>query len=822
VTVLRDYAAALTQPTLTGVPSGFDEVVGFDGSLRGSWKGLAGLAVQLTPDDLSRADRNIRRFLADDGVTYARPGQVPGPWRLDPLPWVLSAEEWAPLEVGLAQRAELLNAIVVDLYGEQRLLREKLIPASLIFGHGGFVRPLVRRAAHDRRPLTVVGADLGRASDGSWLVLADRTQAPSGIGYAMENRRVISQVLPELYREAGLHRIRPFMSAIRSALMQSAEETSSDPRVVVLSPGTHSETAYDQANLAAALGFPLVQGNDLTVRDGNVYLRGYTSDEQVHVILRRVDANWSDPLELRADSQLGVAGLSEAVRRGNVRVVNGLGSGVLENPGLLPFLPAISEALLGESLRLPSVESWWCGDPESREHVLAHLDRMLVRPIDRQAVTASTPETLRAEILAAPHRFVGQSMPTLSQGPVLDDGRLAPRRFTLRTFTLRYGSAYRPMVGGLATSLVDSAANASVQPTKDVWVLKSSRDEPDQGLAGLLPVVGSQALPAVVPRALDDLYWFGRYSSRAEDTLRIVLVAHALAEDFVSRPYSIGGRAMGALLEVVAWLGGPPAVAGDVDRDLRSMLLDVQRLGSVAQSIDALREAAQDVRDQLSPDVWRAFSAFDRAAWDLARYEHGHQITESAGRMLNAVLALYGVTANMMRDDGWRMIRIGGWLERAHQVTRLLGVVSTRKGMDVDRTVLGNVLLAAESSVTHQRRYRGNVRARTVLELMLVDLENPRSLIFALTELADNLRALPASTGSTRPERLVDELLESVRAADLATLTALGGEHRPHLVRFLAQVESALQRIGDAITDIHLSVGPPMRPLFFSAMDAAE
>lgn len=821
MTVLRDYAAALTQPTLTGLASGFDEVVDADGALRGSWKGLAGLAVQLTPNDLTRAGRNIRRFLADDGVTYARPGQVSGPWQLDPLPWVLSAEEWAPLEVGLAQRAELLNAIVVDLYGEQRLLRERIVPSALIFGHGGFVRPLVRRLAHDMRPLTMVATDLGRAADGSWLVLADRTQAPSGIGYAMENRRVISQVLPELYREAGLHRIRPFVGAIRSALMQSADETSSDPRVVVLSPGSHSETAYDQANLAAALGFPLVQGSDLTVRDGHVYLRGYTSEERVDVILRRVDATWSDPLELRADSQLGVAGLSEAVRRGNVRVINGLGSGVLENPGLLPFLPAISEALLGESLRLPSVESWWCGDPDARDHVLAHLDRLQIRSIDRQGELATDPEQMRAQILSAPHRFVGQAVPTLSQAPVLADegGRLAPRRFALRTFTLRYGSAYRPMVGGLATSVVEG--KAQVQPTKDVWVLKASADDLDQGLAGLLPDVGSQAQPAVVPRALDDLFWFGRYSTRAEDTLRVILVAHALAEDFVSRPYSVGGRALAVLLDVISGLGGPP-VSEDVDRDLRSMLLDVQRLGSVAQSIDALRDVSQGVRDQLSPDVWRAFSAFDRAAWDLARFEYGHQVTESAGSMLNAVLALYGVTTNMMRDDGWRMIRIGGWLERAHQLSRLLRVVAVRKGLDVDRTVLSNLLVAAESSVTHQRRYRGNVRARTVLELMLLDLENPRSLVFALTELAANVRALPASTGSTRPERLVDELLETVRAADLSMLTALGGEQRPHLVQFLAHLEGSLQRIGDAIADVHASVGPPMRPLYFSGTDQAE
>lgn len=818
MTVLREYAAALSQPTLTTTASRYDEVVAPDGSLRASWKGLADLAVRLTPADLDRLDAEIRRFLNDDGVTYARPGQEPGPWQLDPVPLVISAEEWQPLEVGLAQRAELLNAILVDLYGAQRLLREGIVPAEVIFGHSGFVRTMARTAVNDPRPLVIAAADLGRTASGEWTVLADRAQAPSGIGYAIENRRVISQVLPELYREAGLHRVRPFLSAFRAALTQSAEADVADPRVVVLTPGTYSETSYDQANVAASLGFPLVRGSDLSVREGKVYLRGYAGAlEQVDVILRRVDASWSDPLELRADSQLGVPGLSEAVRRGTVRIVNGLGAGVLENPGLLPFLPAASEALLGESLRLPSVPTWWCGEPDSLAHVLANLDQLVIRAIDRPLdrpgadLAGLSPDTIREQVLAAPHRYVGQELLALSQAPTYTRGTgLQPQALTLRAFTLRSGSAYRPMVGGLASTQGTNPGDRDAA-SKDVWVLKTSPTDLDR--ADDLTLAAVQARPAVVPRALDDLFWFGRYTARTEDTLRLLLAAHALTEDYLTRPYSAGGKASAVMFDALASLAGVPPALSDADRHLRSVLLDATRAGSVAQSVSALRDCAQGVRDQLSLDVWKAFASFDRASWELVRHEHSYQVSESAGRMLNSTMALHGVTANMMRDEGWRMIHVGGRLEHALQITRLLRIVITRRGLDVDRMVFNQVLLAADSSVTHRRRYRGYVRPRTILDLLLDDPENPRSLVFALTEMRQHLGALKASTGSTHPERLLDELIEDCAQVDLTALTLLDGETRPHLVKHLDHVHRQLVRLSETVAAVHFEAGPQMRPL---------
>lgn len=822
MTLLRDYATGLGQPTLTqggsdGPPDPslerYDEVVGPDGSLRTPWKGLAEVATRIETDDLRRVAEEIERFLEDDGVTYSRPGERPGRWRLDPMPIIIDAAAWKDVEVGLAQRAELLNAVLADLYGDQTLLSSGVVPAAVVLGHRGFTRVMARASAGDPRPLVLSATDLGRDADGTWRALADRTQAPSGLGYALENRRVLSRVMPELYREADLHRMAPYLWALRSALLQSASGDLPDPRVVVLSPGLHSETYYDQAAIATNLGLPLVQGSDLVVRDGWVLMRTPQRLERVDVILRRVDAAWSDPLELRGDSQLGVAGLAEAVRRGRVRVVNGLGAGVLENPGLLPYLPAACEHLLGEPLRLASVPTWWCGDPDGLAYVLDHLDELVVRSIDGSDATlaGASPERIRLTVAARPHAFVGQQRMLLSQSPTLQGRTARPAEVTVRTFTLRFGSAYRPLLGGLATVRDGDRSVGS----KDVWILKEETSQPDQGLPDVMPMTAVRSLPATVPRVLDDMFWFGRYAERAEDMLRLVLATHVLVADYRTRPRTSGGISLDVLLGGVHRLAGLPPE--DVD-DLRSVLLDADRQGSAAHALAGLRDAMTSVRDQLSLDVWRAMGSVERATNVLLVSPHSHQVAESAGRMLTGVLALQGVTASMIRDAGWHMAGVGRHLERGLQVCHLLRLTTERRGLDVDREVLGAVLAAAESSVTHRRRYRDYVRPAGVLDLLLMDPENPRSLLFGLHRMREHLAAQPASTGSTRPERLLDDLIAEVEAADVSTLVAIGGVHRPHLVTFLDGTVGQLQRLADAIHDLHFATGP--RPRTFGALSA--
>ncbi|MET0784524.1 MAG: circularly permuted type 2 ATP-grasp protein [Leifsonia flava] len=832
MSLLRDYAAAIAQPTLPlhlqdGSGARFDEVVGPDGALRPAWKGMAAIAVELTPAELERIDIEITTLLADDGVTYGNPQAGAQPWRLDPMPLVVDAATWARLEVGLAQRAELLNAILADIYGEQRLLSEGIVPAAVVFGHAGFTRPVARTTGFDPHPLVLSSTDLGRDAAGEWHVLSDRVQAPSGLGYAMANRRVLSRVLPELYEQAGLHRMEPYFSAVRSALLQAAPVGVADPRVVVMSPGTLSETAYDQAFIANILGFPLVQGEDLVVQDGWVWMKpaGFPQvapHERVDVILRRVDAEWCDPLELRAGSKLGVAGLTEAVRRGRVRLVNGLGAGVLENPGLMPYMPAICERLLGEQLRLPSVLTRWCGDQDQRAEVLETLatepDAIIIRRIDGSAadLAALAPDTLSRLILAEPHRYVGQERLPLSQVPSWGDagrasGRANPSQVALRGFTVRDGSIYRPLVGGLATLVNDRKEAPS---TKDVWVLKGTPADPDQGIVEVTALPLTRAVPVLSPRAVEDLFWSGRYAERAEDLVRLVITASTHAEQLDYGPTTGGGAALRALIGSLQRLCGTRWL--DSDLELRSLLLDADRAGSAAHSLERLRDTLEGVRDQMSGDTWRAFGSTDRAMRAM-RASRRPQIAESASRMLGGILSLQGVTANMMRDDGWHAIEAGRHLERAMQVCTLLAATATQSlGVGTDRAVLGGVLMAAESSVTHRRRFRGSVRVADVLELLVADPDNPRSIAFCLARLREHLSQLAGSTGSTRPERLLEHLEEDVAAADIAALAVSVEGRRPQLEDFLAGTHSHLYRLGDAIVHLHFAAGPQPQPMLLA------
>ncbi|MCW2524238.1 MAG: hypothetical protein JWO63_2573, partial [Frankiales bacterium] len=366
----RDVLARYTGER--GADARRDEMLDSSSEIRPFWHGVGLALAELGPDGLQERRAAIARLLEDDGVSYRAHGSVrKQAWNLDPLPLLIDEPDWSRLEPGLVQRSELLDAILTDLYGQRRLIRDGLLPPELVFAHPGFLRAVDGIRLPGDRQLFLTAADLARDADGAWRVLTDRTQAPSGAGYAMENRSVLSRALPGLYRGTGVHRIAPFFRTMRQSLQRLAprRDDGQAPRVVLLSPGPDSETAFDQAFLSSLLGLPLTVAADLTVRDGRVWQRSMHRLERVDVILRRVDAGFCDPLELRPDSHLGVPGLLEAARNGAVSIVNPLGAGVLENPGLFAFLERICPVLLGEPLRLDSAQTWWCGEPSSASHV---------------------------------------------------------------------------------------------------------------------------------------------------------------------------------------------------------------------------------------------------------------------------------------------------------------------------------------------------------------------------------------------------------------------------------------------------------------------
>ena len=866
MTVLGRYLATASQTTTMDRKPVFDEFAAADGSVRQGWSSLLDGLDEFADKDLLQAQREVARLLEDDNVTYTpNPASAisiadepnghgsaaggptglvePQPWRLDPLPLILDDREWAGLEAGLVQRAELLDAIMADLYGARRLLARRLIPASAIFDHDEYLRPLVGSEAVAQQRLFLIAADLGRDSSGQWKVISDRTQAPSGAGYAMQNRRVVSRVIPEIYHQANLHRLTPFFQAMRLALVDAAPSAVEDPRVVVLSPGTHSETAFDQAFVASLLGFPLLEGSDLTVRDGRVWMRVLGKLEEVDVILRRVDSTWMDALELRPDSRLGVTGLMECVRQGTVSVLNNLGSGVLENPALLPFLPELSEQLLGQSLRLPSVDTWWCGDKNALSHTLNNLDSLVIRPISRghgrsvrgPALSTRQRELLADKIKAAPHRFVAQEVLNLSSAPTSDADRLVRRNVVLRSFAVRSGASYTAMLGGLARVADDTSERRGVlvtepngQLAKDVWVVGTEPVAAPRLVArarageeaGFVPAMSASI--AMVPRVLSDLYWFGRYAERAEDLLRLLLATRTVAIE--TDLDGTHGRALEVLLQAVTHVSttypGFLNSQAEMMPEFRSMLLDRHRFGTAAQSLGALSMAAQGVRDQLSEDVWMVLADIERALAALADNPHdqGLQLTDACERVLSGLLALAGIaTENMIRDPGWYMLDSGRGLERALQVLALLRVTICRElAPDTDRLVREAVLTAAESILTFRRRYRTRSGVDEVLELLVLDPYNPRSVAYQLQRIRTDLRALPNTSPTSRPLRLLDALAERVRIADPVVLTESTDGRRASLEEFLGGLQHQLQALSEAIRDQYQQPPPTQRPLFRS------
>ena len=844
----------------------YDELLTSTGTVRDHWRQTAAALDALGLPELRRRHRETERLLRDDGVTYTvyRGNRAKAePWRLDPIPLLLAKEDWAVIERGVLQRAELLDGILTDLYGPRDLIRTGLIPPEVVYAHRGFLRQCDGIRLPGPRQLITYAADVVRDGSGSLWVLADFTQAPSGAGYALENRMVLSRVFPALYRDAGVQRLASFFRALRSTLPSLAPPGIEDPSVALLTPGPHNEAYFEHAHLARHLGCPLVEGDDLVVDDGQVWMRNVGGLSPVHVILRRVDGWYADPLALKPTSRLGVPGLVEAARRGRVSIVNGFGSSVLENFGLIPFLPRIAKALLGEELELASPPTWWCGDERQRAYVLDHLDELVVKPIaarpDRGLIvpgelSAEERAEIRGRIEALPHGFVGQRRMTFSSAPCLDDGHLDPRHVSLRVFTVARDDAYQAMPGGLArVSPAGDDLHLSAQQgasSKDTWVVTT---EPERATSFWLTsgpeIPALDASANLSPRAAENLFWLGRYAERAENVVRLVNAALDRRSEFASGSSSSGTACLHALLEAVTRMtDSQPGFLGDdgaarrarPEEELLAVLTDLSRPASLASSLHKLVAAANAVRDQLSNDTWLAVSTIEQKLTELLPLPDDRRAPavwqRALAMVLRDLLALAGLaTESMVRDPAWHFLDAGRRIERAVQLARLLDatVVQTRTPA-ADSLLLESLLITAESIITYRRRYRSRAQLQTVLDLLLLDTTNPRSLAYQLERLREDLAAIPHTGdarssklwGSSAPDTLLrDELARSLDQADTAALAgtlADDGTRRLALGGFLRLTIERLQSTSDAIDEQHFDHRAPQTTLVFGQPDLRD
>ena len=526
--------ADLLQLPLPGPPV-YDEVSA-DGKPRVHWQPFIQAIQEMGPDELARRWKRAERRIRENGVTYNIHGDPHGlnrPWQIDPFPLLISPEEWKQLEAGIIQRAQLLNLLLEDLYSRRRLISNGHLPAELLFANPGFLHPLAGLQIPRHSYLHLLAVDLARSPNGQWWVLADRTQAPSGAGYALENRTIVSDVLPDLFRATQVRRLASFFRAERDSLLNLAG--TDKPRIVLLTPGPYNETYFEHAYLSRYLGFTLAEGADLTVRDRKVFLKTVEGLQPVDVILRRVDDSYCDPLELRGDSFLGIAGLVDAVGAGNVRVVNALGSGAIESAAIMPFLPGLARQLLDEPLKLPSVATWWCGQDYALNWVLEHMDQVVIKPAfparGMEPVFGATlgraqKQRLADQLRTRPFDYVAQEQVALSMAPVWNNGHIYQRSLVLRTYVMNTGNRWMAMPGGLVRVAGDEESIVSMQRgghSKDAWVLSDApvdtfsllrrRDE---------PVDLRRASTDLPSRVADNLFWLGRYAERAEATARLL------------------------------------------------------------------------------------------------------------------------------------------------------------------------------------------------------------------------------------------------------------------------------------------------------------
>lgn len=775
--------------------------------------------------DLDRRTTHLQRQVRDNGITYnvyADKGGPQRPWSLDLFPLIITPGSWRQVETGVLQRVRLLESILADVYGPQTLLAGNLLPPALVQAHAGYLRPMHGVVPAGRRHLHIAAFDLARDAQGDWWVVSQRTQAPSGLGYLLENRLITSRLFPEAFRDLKVQRLAATYRALLESLSALCPAGGRDPRIVLLTPGPYNETYFEHAYIARYLGLTLVEGSDLTVREQRLFLKTLKGLEPVHGVLKRLDDEFLDPLELRADSHLGVPGLLQAVRAGNVLLANAPGSGFLESTALLGFLPALSQHLLGEELAMPSLASWWCGERAAMEAVLPQLGTAVIKPTYAKpgagAVLGKTLSRRQLDewagrIARDPDSHTIQAYLALAQMPTWKSDRsghrILPRSMMLRVFAVTDGDGWRVLPGGLTRIATTELEIASMQrggSSADTWVMTDGEVDTTSLLHHEHPSVDTpHRSRTVTSRAAENLFWLGRYTERTENTARLARLAleSLNGEDQSSQPLMAWLSELAAASALVLPAVPPATQSRRVfERSLVASLADPEA-ASVGYNLAALRSAATAVRERLSLEQWntivQAQQEFLRGCAQCA--EDGDYSTVDALRVLETLsrhtAAMTGSqTDRMTRDDGWRLLSTGRHLERLAFLAQALAC-AFETGAVFDEGGYEAVVALFDSTITFHAQYQQRHDIPALLDLLVMDRDNPRSLGWVAQTLRGRLGKLAGSAAGEIPDYANDVPDPKGWALETLCQRDADGRHATLLELLDACVNSAYQLSDD-------------------------
>ncbi|MDE2363821.1 MAG: circularly permuted type 2 ATP-grasp protein [Hyphomicrobiales bacterium] len=803
---IADYHA------LDGVP---DEFIDSHGVARAHWVRFFVALARYSQKEIAQRFNMADRLVRETGMSYRVYGETSErSWPLGRLPLLIDAAEWRTIERGVIQRAELWDRVLADIYGEGRLVSDGVLPASAVLGSNDFVRPMHHVTPPGGRWLRFYAVDIGRGPDGRWWVLGDRAQAPSGAGYALENRVVFSRAFANLYRDLNVDRLAGFFREFRAGLAESASR--SEPRIGLLTPGPYSQTYHEQAYLARYLGFLLVEGGDLVVRDDKVHVRTIAGLKRADVLWRRIDADWIDPLEMNAASRIGTPGMVDVIRKGGVVVANAPGSGLIESRSLLGYLPAIARRLSGAELVLPHIATWWCGDRRAARHVLDNFDDMAIasafhasppgleqgRPAQPAEMSPERRDALRRAIERRGVDYVGQEIVKLSTTPTWNGGALAPRPFTLRVFAALTPEGWRVMPGGFCriSDNLDARALSMGEgvSSADVWVLE---DKPVE-MTTLLPrgddVRIVRQLGNLPSRAADNLFWFGRYLERAEATLRLVRCFCARAVD-VDTAGAAQARAKLQRLLLPRRIEGED-VGDRTPAEVASLALYEMKLHSSGAALAyAARNAAAIIRERLTQEIWQILGDLqDRLTMPVSPAPPEAELIDRAEGALHALAALSGlIQENFNRVAGWSFLDIGRRVERGIATCTLAHAFAER---DSSVENLETLLDLIDSQITYRSRYLVGAALAPVRDMALLDPNNPRSVAFQVARISEHLSTLPTLRQDgmlEAPQRIARMLDAEIAVAEAAKLDG------QKIVGF----EQSLSRLAEAIEDRYFQRG---------------
>src|SRR6195256_1031535 len=801
----RDYAR------LPGIP---DEYIGQDGARRAAWTRFFDAFAAMAPADVEKRFASADRHLREAGVTYRAPGETADRlWPLSHLPLIIDEIDWQQLTAGIVQRARLLEMVLGDLYGEGRLVAEGAVPAAAIAGSNEYLRSVCGIKPPGGRYLHLYAADVGRGPDGRWWVLGDRTQAPSGAGYALENRLVLSRAFASLYKSMNVERVAPFFEAFRDSLRASADRD--EPRIGLLTPGAFSETYFEHATLARYLGFLLVEGDDLAVSGDRIHIRTVAGLKRLDVLLRRVDSNFLDPLELDASSQLGVPGLIDVIRKNGVVVANMPGSGVMEARALLGFLPSLSRRFFSEELKIPHIATWWCGQKSAREQVLSRLDDFAIEgayirgvpgcpgngPVLASELSPGERDRLKTAINDRGIDYVGQELVRLSPPPVWENGRITPRPFVLRVFAAATQDGWTVMPGGFCriADQLDARAVSMGDGTRaaDVWVV-SDKAVSSTTLLPASDTVRIRRIAGVLPsRAADNLFWLGRYLERGEATLRLVRALGTQQRDPGKGSSGLQQAAERIQRILVAWGAVSQASRTQPAKVAAEALQSEERFGSGLSLVRSAQRTATSLRERLSPDAWQVIT--EMTARLAQEVEDDDGVVSAAELTLQELASFAGLAQeNMNRAAGWRFLEMGRCAERAINTMRFGRQFAHDEASPEDLDIL---LTLVDCQITYRSRYLVGPMLAPVRLLVVLDPYNPRSVAFQVQALNEHIAGLPAlrETGIIeRPQRLAV-------AAQAALTTAEATALDP---KTLFALEQDLLQLADAIGSHYFPHGP--------------